>query len=160
MAFTRVHHVGILVEALEVGRHVFCDGWGLAVNEHRSPWPTGRPGTIDGTTSIEIPIGEMHIEISAPTGDGGAAAEFVAERRAGMYWVALASSDLDGDLLYSKALRDEGTVGTGGGGAGRWDLLGGTGKYAGITGSCPYETQYLPGDWVVTTGECTWSKSG
>ena len=69
-------------------------------------------------------------------------------------------SDLDGDLLYSKALRDDGTVGAGGGGAGRWDLLGGTGKYAGITGSCPYETQYLPGDWVVTTGECTWSKSG
>ena len=69
-------------------------------------------------------------------------------------------SDLDGDLLYSTALRDDGTVGTGGGGSGRWDIRGGTGKYAGITGSCPYETQYLPGDWVVTTGECTWSRSG
>ena len=68
-------------------------------------------------------------------------------------------TDLDGDLLYSTALRDAGTVGTGGGGAGRWELRGGTGKYAGITGSCPYETHYLPGDWVVTTGECTWSKS-
>ena len=69
-------------------------------------------------------------------------------------------TDLDGDLLYSTALRDAGTVGDGGGGSGRWDLLGGTGKYAGVTGSCPYQTQYLPGDWVVTTGTCTWSKSG
>lgn len=68
-------------------------------------------------------------------------------------------TDLDGDLLYSTALRDHGTVGTGGGGAGRWHLRGGTGKYQGITGSCPYATQYLTGDWVVTTGECTWSKS-
>ena len=69
------------------------------------------------------------------------------------------STDLDGDLLYSTAIRDHGTVGTGGGGAGRWDLRGGTGKYQGITGSCPYETQYLAGDWVVTTGECSWNKS-
>ena len=67
--------------------------------------------------------------------------------------------DLDGDILYSTALRDRGTVGTGGGGAGRWVLRGGTGKYQGITGSCPYDTKYLAGDWVVTTGECTWSRS-
>jgi len=68
-------------------------------------------------------------------------------------------SDHDGDLWYSTGLREAGTVGTGGGGAGRWDLRGGTGKYEGITGSCPYEAQYLPGDWAVATGECTWSKS-
>lgn len=103
MAFTKVHHIGILVDELEVGRHVFCDGWGLAVNEHHSPWPDGRPGTIDGTTSIEIPIGEMYLEISAPDGDTGAAAEFVADRRAGMYWIALASSDLAGDVAMLRA---------------------------------------------------------
>ena len=68
------------------------------------------------------------------------------------------SSDHDGDLLHSTAHRDAGTVGTGGG-AGRWDLRGGTGKYQGITGSCPYETQYLPGDWVVSISECAWSTS-
>ena len=67
-------------------------------------------------------------------------------------------SDLDGDFLYSTALRDAGTVGTGGG-SGRWDLRGGTGKYQGLTGSCPYKTQCLSDDWVVTTGECTWSTS-
>ena len=103
MAFTKVHHIGILVDELETGRHVFCDGWGLAVNEHHSPWPEGRPGTIEGTTSIEIPIGEMYLEISKPDGDTGPAAEFVADRRAGMYWIALASSDLAGDVAMLQA---------------------------------------------------------
>lgn len=70
------------------------------------------------------------------------------------------STDLDGDMLYTTAIRGQGTVGTGGGGAGRWELRGGTGKYQGITGSCDYHTQYLEGDMVVTTGECTWSRSG
>ena len=69
------------------------------------------------------------------------------------------NTDLDGDLLYTTAIRDQGTIGTGGGGEGRWELRGGTGKYAGITGTCPYTTQYLAGDRLVTTGECTWSKS-
>lgn len=69
------------------------------------------------------------------------------------------NTDLDGDVLYSTALRGEGTVVTGGGGAGRWELRGGTGKYEGITGICEYRTQYLEGDMVVTAGECTWSKS-
>lgn len=70
------------------------------------------------------------------------------------------NTDTDGDILYSTAVRGHGTVGTGGGGAGRWDLHGGTGKYQGITGNCDYQTQYLEGDMVVTTGECTWSRSG
>ncbi|MDA1061522.1 MAG: VOC family protein [Chloroflexi bacterium] len=98
MAFTKVNHIGMLVDDLEGGRHVFCDGWGLAVNEHRSPWPQGRPGTLAGTTSIEIPIGEMYLEISKPNDGASAAAEFVADRRAGMYYIALASSDLVSDV--------------------------------------------------------------
>lgn len=69
------------------------------------------------------------------------------------------NTDLDGDVLYSTALREQGTVATGGGGPGRWELRGGTGKYQGITGVCDYQTQYLEGSMVVTAGECTWSKS-
>ena len=69
------------------------------------------------------------------------------------------NTDLDGDELYTMAIREQGTVGSGGGGAGRWELRGGTGKYAGITGTCGYETQYLAGDSVVTHGECNWSRS-
>ena len=69
------------------------------------------------------------------------------------------NTDGDGDVLYSTALREQGTVVTGGGGPGRWELRGGTGKYQGITGICEYHTEYLPGNRVVTAGECTWSKS-
>ena len=68
------------------------------------------------------------------------------------------NTDLDGDELYTMAIREQGTVGSSGGGAGRWELRGGTGKYAGITGVCGYETQYLAGDSVVTIGECSWSR--
>ena len=107
MAYTKVDHVGILVDDLEVGRHVFCDGMGLAVNEHRSPWPQGRTGTLDGTTSIEIPMGEMYIEISRPDDPASPAARFVAERRAGMYYIALASNDLPGDIW---ALQERGVT--------------------------------------------------
>ena len=69
------------------------------------------------------------------------------------------NTDVDGDMLYTTAIREQGTVGTGGGGAGRWELRGGTGKYQGITGSCDYQTQYLDGNRAVTAGVCTWSKS-
>ena len=37
MTFTRVHHVGMITADLEAARHVFCDGFGLAVDEHRTP---------------------------------------------------------------------------------------------------------------------------
>jgi catechol 2,3-dioxygenase-like lactoylglutathione lyase family enzyme len=107
MAFTKVNHVGILVDDLEIGRHVFCDGMGLAVDEHRSPWPQGRPGTLDGTTSIEIPMGEMYLEISRPDDPASPAAQFVAERRAGMYYIAVASNDLPGDV---RMLRERGVT--------------------------------------------------
>lgn len=98
MAFTRVDHVAMLVDDLEVGRHVFCDGWGLAVDEHRSPWPQGRHGTYDDVTSIEIPIGEMYLEISKPNRADSPAGQFVADHRAGMYHIAIASDDLANDV--------------------------------------------------------------
>ena len=69
------------------------------------------------------------------------------------------NTDTEGDLLFTTAIRKQGTVGTGGSGAGRWELRGGTGKYQGITGACDYDTQYLEGNMVVTAGQCTWSKS-
>ena len=36
-----------------------------------------------------------------------------------------------------------------GGGAGRWELVGGAGK-------CLYDAKYLPGNHLVATGDCTW----
>ncbi|MBX7112040.1 MAG: VOC family protein [Dehalococcoidia bacterium] len=105
MAFTKVDHVAMLVDDLEVGRHVFCDGFGLAIDQHRSPWPEGRPGTYDGVTSIEIPMGEMFLEISRPNDTTSEAAQFVAQHRAGMYHIAIASDDVRGDV---RRLQDRG----------------------------------------------------
>ena len=66
--------------------------------------------------------------------------------------------DDDGDRLYSVARRDQGTIGAAGGGGGRWELHGGTGKYAAVTGRCTYQTQYLDDGWLVATGTCEWSR--
>jgi catechol 2,3-dioxygenase-like lactoylglutathione lyase family enzyme len=111
MAFTRIHHVGMLVDELETGRRVYCDGFGLSVDEHRSPWPDGRTGDFDGVRSIEIPLGEMHLEISAPQDEDSPAARFVAERRAGMYYLSFASDDIQVDvqMLKDNGIQTEGS---------------------------------------------------
>ena len=69
-----------------------------------------------------------------------------------------ALTDLSGDQLYLLASRSIGDVAAGGGGAGKQQIMGGTGKYAGITGSCDYTVAYLPGDTGVTQTKCEWQK--
>ena len=59
-------------------------------------------------------------------------------------------------LLGKRTLGDVGESGQGGEGSGQ--LLGGTGKFAGVTGSCSYETEYLADNWLVTTAECAWER--
>ena len=44
------------------------------------------------------------------------------------------------------------------GGKGNQRIVGGTGKYAGVTGNCPYELGDLPDKWLVATSTCTWQK--
>ncbi len=67
-------------------------------------------------------------------------------------------ADEAGDVLYLLSERRTGNIAAGGGGTGNFQILGGTGKYAGIVGDCPYTTSYLPGKWVVTRPTCTWRK--
>ena len=63
-----------------------------------------------------------------------------------------------GDTWYSHSKRRSGNVETGGGGPGTLEILGGTGVYAGIGGSCTYEVGYLPDNWVATLADCTWQR--
>ena len=100
MVLTRVHHVGIIAADLTKAWSVFCDGFGLAVDEHRTPWPQGRPGDYDDVTTIEIPLGEMYLEISKPNTTTSDAARFLADRNdiGGIYYVALASDDIATDV--------------------------------------------------------------
>jgi hypothetical protein len=70
-----------------------------------------------------------------------------------------ATIDGSGDQWYTLSQRSVGDTATGGGGEGRWQIMGGTGKYAGMTGTCTYDTSYVTQDRVVTTGKCTWERS-
>ena len=68
-------------------------------------------------------------------------------------------TDASGDRLYTLARRRAGGVEKGGGGEGRLELLGGTGKYAGVTGHCAYAADYLANNRHVLTTDCEWRRS-
>lgn len=67
-------------------------------------------------------------------------------------------TDASGDSWFSLAKRSVGDIEEGGAGAGQWELMGGTGKYAGLSGNCPYDVEYLLGNHLVSTAECTWQR--
>jgi len=67
-------------------------------------------------------------------------------------------TDREGDEWYVVAIRRAGDTEVGGGGQGVRRILGGMGKYAGVTGKCPYTTSYMPDDWAVSTAVCEWQK--
>ena len=99
MAFTRVHHVGLVNGDLEHARHILVEGFGLSVDEHRTPLPQGRPG-YDGTTILEFPIGEMYYEVAKPNDSDSEPAQYLASTngRGGMYYTSLATDDIAGDI--------------------------------------------------------------
>ena len=108
MAFTRAHHVGLVTGDLEQARHVLCDGFGLSIDEHRTPWPQGVTG-YDGTTLLEFPIGEMYYEVARPNDTESGAAQFLASSngRGGIYYISFASDDITSDVngLLSRGIR-------------------------------------------------------
>lgn len=71
---------------------------------------------------------------------------------------ACTMTDASGDNWFALVERTTGDVQEGGGGEGRWKLVGGTGKFDGISGSCSYNTEYLPDAHVVSTKDCTWKR--
>lgn len=111
MAFTRIHHVGLVTGDLEQARHVLCEGFGLSIDEHRTPWPQGRPG-YDGTTVLEFPIGEMYYEVAKPNDTESGAGQFLASSsgRGGMYYISIASDDISADVngLLNRGVKPKG----------------------------------------------------
>ena len=63
-----------------------------------------------------------------------------------------------GDRWYTLSKRSAGDIEVGGGGAGRMEILGGTGTYEGVSGSCTYDVVYLPDNWVTMMADCTWHR--
>ena len=68
------------------------------------------------------------------------------------------TTDESGDRWYTLPQRSAVDTATSGGGEGRWELMGGTGKYAGVTDTCTCNTSYLTQDRVVTEGKCAWER--
>ena len=60
------------------------------------------------------------------------------------------------DKIFSENIRKAGDVKKGG--AGTSKTVGGTGKYAGITGECEYTVNYLPKNKASTIFECSYTK--
>ena len=65
------------------------------------------------------------------------------------------STDLEtGDKTFAYNIRKEGTADTGSKGKGKQTIIGGTGKYKGISGECNYTVKYLPNNKLATVGTC------
>lgn len=114
MTITRVHHVGLVNGDLEHSRHILVNGFGLSVDEHRTPYPSGKLG-YDNTTILEFPIGDMYYEVARPNDSRSDSAQYLesTKGRGGMYYLSLASSDIADDI--------QGILRRGGKLSGEWD---------------------------------------
>jgi len=65
-------------------------------------------------------------------------------------------TDTSGDKLFYVSKRKAGDMSTGG--EGRQEYMGGTGKFAGITGGCSYTTDYVSSNRAITHQKCHWQK--
>ena len=64
-------------------------------------------------------------------------------------------TDLEtGDKTFAYNIRKEGTADSGSKGRGKQTIVGGTGKYEGISGECNYTVKYLPNNRLTTVGKC------
>ncbi|MXX90540.1 MAG: hypothetical protein F4213_02095 [Boseongicola sp. SB0677_bin_26] len=64
------------------------------------------------------------------------------------------NTDSSGDTWFWIARRTAGDMEVGG--EGRRELLGGTGRYAGVRGTCTYSTRYLTESEIVSVAGCKW----
>jgi hypothetical protein len=122
--------------------------------EHADGTVTG--GGSAGTSTIVKSSGPLFAE-------GGSSAfecvVFARKSAAGMDLEApCTSTDASGEKVFSVAKRRVGEVSEGGGGQGSSTIVGGTGRYAGITGSCTYRVDFLSANRLVSTSKCRWQR--
>jgi len=118
-------------------------------------------GSLDGTTTVVSSSGSLF-----PEGQSllRSCVIFSEEQPGGgleLKAPCTATETLDngGDQFFLISIREEGDLGaahTGGGG--RVAIIGGTGKYTGITGRCSYETTYLSTSLGTTKADCSWRR--
>ena len=69
-----------------------------------------------------------------------------------------AQTDSSGDKAFFVAKRTAGDTAVGGGGTGRQQITGGTGKYEGVSGVCEYTVDFLVDNRVTSVGTCEWQR--
>lgn len=120
--------------------------------EHAGGKVTG--GALTGTSTVLQSSGAPFVEGS---NSNVACITYVRMSEDGIDLKAPCTSvDADGDRIFTMSMREAGDIQEGGGGLGSSEIIGGTGKYAGISGSCSYETEYLPDNRIVTSARCDW----
>ncbi|MDE2962449.1 MAG: hypothetical protein OXU26_00930 [Acidobacteriota bacterium] len=122
--------------------------------EHAGGKVTG--GTLTGTGTVLQSSGAPFVEGANSNAD---CIIYVRMSEDGIDLMAPCTTiDADGDRMFMLSRRESGDIQDGGGGLGRAEIIGGTGKYAGISGSCSYDTEYLPDNRIVTSARCDWKK--
>ena len=124
------------------------------VIDHAGGQVTG--GSLAGTSTVLQSSGAPFVQGSV---SAAACIVYVRMTGAGIDLEAPCTvTDDDGESLFMVSRRKAGDLQDGGGGAGHAEIIGGTGKYAGISGSCSYDTKYLPNNHNVTIRECGWKR--
>ena len=98
MAFTRIHHVGVVVADLDAARKLWVDTYGFKADESRSPLPHGRHVTLDNVNILDIPVGESELEINWPNDAESGTGRYLANRGAGLHHLGLYTDDIEEDV--------------------------------------------------------------
>ena len=113
-------------------------------------------GSSTGTSTITKSSGGLFVEGSSSL---FGCILFARKSAAGLDLEApCTATDPSGDKTFSIAKRKVGDVTPAGGGTGKSEIQGGTGKYAGITGSCTYRVDALSANRIVSISKCQWQR--
>ena len=114
-------------------------------------------GSLKGSVTITKSSGGPFEEGSSQT---QVAVIYIKKSAAGIDLIADGiQTDSDGDKRFVNGRRSAGDIVVGGGGRGTQEIIGGTGKYEGITGNCEYTVAYLPENRIVSAGTCDWQRN-
>ena len=127
------------------------------LNSVNTPEGTVTGGKLEGIFKVTNSTGKLYVK-----GDNGKSTCIILSKKN----KNKKSSDLEafcettdlktGDKTFSYNVRKEGTVESGSKGKGKQTIIGGTGKFKGITGVCNYTVEYLPENRLTTMGICNY----
>ena len=110
------------------------DGTSTIITSSGGPFVVGEPGIYSGVIYAKKSADGMDLE-----GPG-------------------VTTDSSGDKWFWVARRKAGDQEAGGGGAGRQEIVSGTGRYEGTTGTCEYTVDYLADNRLIAQVSCEWQR--